>query len=73
MIILNYDKILFYTNIWFIQKFLLFLKVVEFWNYLSLIASFCSNDLCSSNANKHCNYLIIFGYTNRNDINFDYI
>ena len=55
------------------KKFLLDLKLMEFGNYLSLTASFCSNDYCSSNSHNHYSYLIIFGYPNSNDINFDYI
>ena len=55
------------------KKFLLDLKLIEFGNYLSLTASFCSNDFCSSNSNNHYSYLIIFGYPNSTDINFDFI
>ena len=49
------------------------LKLTEFGQFLTLATSFCNDINCGSNSNEHSSYLMIFGYPNSTDINFDYI
>ena len=55
------------------KKVLYDLKLTEFGQFLTLTASFCNDINCESNSNEHSSYLMIFGYPNSADINFDYI
>ena len=55
------------------KKFFMELKLAKFSQFLTLASSFCPNQSCSSNSDEHSSYLMIFGYPNSTDINFDYI
>ena len=55
------------------KKVLFDLKLTEFGQFLTLASSFCNDINCESNSNEHSSYLMIFGYPNSTDINFDYI
>ena len=47
------------------------LRIIEYGSFLSLTSSLCSNTLCSSDSNDHYSYLIVFGYPNSTDIDFN--
>ena len=49
------------------------LKLTEFGNYLTISSSMCLSTECSSNSNDHYSFLIIFGYPNSADVDFDLI
>jgi hypothetical protein len=62
-----------YYKIDLYKKIFLELKLTEFWNYLTISSSMCLNTECSSNSNTHYSFLIIFGYPNGVDYDFDLI
>ena len=69
--VIRYYKIKLYEL--YNKKILFELKVIQFNDYLSLSSSLCSSSDCDSNTDEHYSYLMIFGYPNSTDFNFDLI